>query len=154
MTKMTQARKRALLTFLIWGPVMAAFAVIFFMGGGPGRFALEKWRRTASAVIIAFGFAANYAMLFLTRKRPGTGGIATDERDLDIRRQANAGAFIVVLVYVFALAIYLWGRYQGSGSVPVGWMWFLAYSTSFAAYITSSIAALILESKASGRGQS
>jgi hypothetical protein len=93
-------------------------------------------------------------MLFLTRNRPGRSGVATDERDEDIRRRANAGAFLVVLVYVFALAIYLWERYQGGGFVPVGWIWFLAYSTSFAAYITSSVAALILESKASARGQS
>jgi ABC-type transport system involved in cytochrome c biogenesis permease subunit len=154
MVKMTQARKRAIFTFFIWGSVMAAFAVIFFAGQGPERYALEKWRRIAGAVIIAFGFAAYYTMLFLTRNRRGTRGVVTDERDEDIRRRANGASFIVVLLYVFLLAIYLWERYQGSGFVPVGWMWFLAYSTSFAAYITSSIAALILESKASGRGQS
>jgi hypothetical protein len=39
------------------------------------------------------------------------------------------------------------------GAVPVGWMWFLAYSTSFTAFISSSVSALILESKASAHGQ-
>jgi hypothetical protein len=93
-------------------------------------------------------------MLFLTRNRPGRSGVATDERDEDIRRRANAGAFLVVLVYVFALAIFLWERYQDSGFVPVGWMWFLAYSTSFTAFISSSVIALILEYQASRHGQS
>ena len=155
MTRMTQARTRAIFTFLIWGSVMLAFTIVFFFsGGGPGHYHLEQWRRIAGGVIIAFGFAAYYGMMFLTCNRPRTAGVAADERDEDIRRRANGTGFIVVLLYVFLLAIYLWERYQGTGLVPVGWMWFLAYSTSFAAYISSSIGALILESKASRRGQS
>jgi ABC-type transport system involved in cytochrome c biogenesis permease subunit len=151
---MTQARKRAIFTFLIWGSVMAAFSVIFFLGGGPERFALEKWRRVASGAIIAFGYLSFGLLLFLTRIRPGNRAVGSDERDEEIKKSANATAFVVVLVYVFALAIFLWERHQGSGFVPVGWMWFLAYSTSFAAFISSSVIALIQESKASGHGQS
>ncbi|MDH4197279.1 MAG: hypothetical protein OEW05_07730, partial [Candidatus Aminicenantes bacterium] len=86
--------------------------------------------------------------------RVGDRGVATDERDVDTRRRAGAVGFLVTLIYVFALAIFLWERYRESGFVPVGWMWFLAYSTSFAAFISSSVSALILESKASARGQS
>jgi hypothetical protein len=51
------------------------------------------------------------------------------------------------------MSIFLWERHQEVGFVPAGWMWFLAYSTSFAAFISSSVIALILESKASGYGQ-
>jgi hypothetical protein len=149
---MTQARKRAIFTFLIWGSVMAAFSVIFFLGGGPERYALEQWRRLAGAAIIAGGYIFYILMNFLTRTRPG-GDVGRDERDEDIRMRANAVAFVVVLIYVFVLSIFLWERHQGSGFVPVGWMWFLAYSTSFAAFISSSVIALILESKASRHGQ-
>ncbi|MFH2107566.1 MAG: hypothetical protein ABII93_02755 [Chrysiogenia bacterium] len=150
---MTQTRKRAVFTFLIWGVVMAVFSVIFFYGAGPERYALEKWRRLAGAVIIACGYLLYGLMLFLTRIRPGDHAVGRDERDEEIRNRANASAFILVLVYVFALSIILWERFQGSGFVPVGWMWFLAYSTSFAAFISSSVIALILEFKASGHGQ-
>lgn len=151
---MTQARKRALFTFLIWGSVMAAFSVIFFLGEGPRAYAAERWRRVAGAAIIAFGYVSYLLMLFLTRIRSGQQDVAMDERDASIRTRANATAFIVVLIYVFALAIFLWERHQASGAVPVGWMWFLAYSTSFAAFISTSVIALILESKASAHGQS
>lgn len=150
---MTQAKKRAIFTFLIWGAVMASFSFIFFRGGGPEQYVLEKWRRVAGAAIIAFGYLSYGLMLFLTRIRRGTRTVATDERDEDIKRRANATAFVVVLLYVFALSIVLWERNQGSGFVPVGWMWFLAYSTSFAAFISSSVIALILESKASADAQ-
>jgi hypothetical protein len=146
---MTQARKRAIFTFIIWGAVMAAFSVIFFLGDGPERYHAERWRRVAGAAIIAFGFLAYWLMLFLTRIRPGARSVATDERDVDTRRRAGAAGFLVTLIYVFALAIYLWERYQASGSVPVGWMWFLAYSASFAAFVSSSVIALILDSKTS-----
>jgi hypothetical protein len=93
-------------------------------------------------------------MLFLTRIRPGDHAVGRDERDEEIQKRANATAFLLVLVYVFVLSIVLWEKYQGRGFVPVGWMWFLAYSTSFAAFISSSVIALILESRASGHGQS
>jgi hypothetical protein len=149
---MTQARKRAIFTFIIWGSVMAAFSAIFFLGGGPERYALEKWRRLAGAAIIAGGYIFFILMNFLTRTRSG-GDVGRDERDEGIRMRANASAFVVVLIYVFVLSIFLWERHQDGGFVPVGWMWFLAYSTSFAAFISSSVIALILESKASGHGQ-
>lgn len=151
---MTQARKRAIFTFLIWGSVMAAFSVIFFLWAGPERYHMDRWRRVVGAAIIAFGYLSYWLMLFLTRTRHGAQGIASDERDEKIKRHANATAFIIVLVYVFALSIFLWDRYLESGFVPVGWMWFLAYSMSFAAFISSSAIALVLESKASGHGQS
>ena len=151
---MTQARKRAVFTFLIWGAVMAAFSIIFFHGGGPEQYAVEKWRRIAGGVIIAFGYLSYGMMLFLTRIRPGAQTIGKDERDEDLGRRANAIAFVVVLVYVFALSIYLWESHQDSGAVPVGWMWFLAYSTSFAAFISTSLIALILESRNIRHGQS
>ncbi len=93
-------------------------------------------------------------MFFLTRTRPGTHGVASDERDENIKRRANATAYILVLVYVFGLSIFLWESHQQSGFVPVGWMWFLTYSMSFAAFISSSVIALILESKVSAHGQS
>jgi hypothetical protein len=149
---MTQARKRAFFTFLIWGLVMAVFSIIFFLGGGPERLALEKWRRVAGAGIIAFGYLSYGLMIFLTRARPGA--VAADERDRDISIRAIASAFIVVLVYVFGLSIFLWESYQARGFIPVGWMWFLAYSTSFVAFISSSVISVILEIKASAHGQS
>ena len=150
---MTQTRKRAVFTFLIWGVVMTAFSVIFFFGAGPERYTLEKWRRLAGAGIIACGYLSYGLMLFLTRIRPGVHAVGRDERDEEIQKSANATAFILVLVYVFFLSITLWEKYQGSGFVPAGWMWFMAYSTSFAAFISSSVIALILELKASGHGQ-
>jgi hypothetical protein len=150
---MTQAGKRAAFTSLIWGSTMAAFAVIFFIGGGPEQYALEKWRRISGAAIIAFGYASYWLMLFLTRVRRGARAVGSDERDEGIRTRANGIAFVIVLIYVFALSIFLWDRHQESGFVPVGWMWFLAYSTSFAAFLSSSVIALIMEFKASGHGQ-
>ena len=151
---MTQAKKRALFTFLIWGVVMAAFSIIFFLGEGPEEYHLERWRRVSGASIIAFGYLSYWIMHLLTRTRAGTRAVATDERDVDTRRRATSAGFLATLIYVFVLAIFLWEWYQGAGSVPVGWMWFLAYSTSFAAFISSSVVALILDSKASAHGQS
>ena len=150
---MTQAKKRAIFTFLIWGSVMAAFSIIFFSGGGPVQYASERWRHMAGAGIIAFGYLTYGLMQWLTRIPAKDRSFGRDERDEDIQKRASSTGFIIVLVYVFALAIFLWERYQNRGFVPVGWMWFLAYSTSFAAFISTSSIALLLESRKSVHGQ-
>lgn len=149
---MTQAKKRAIFTFLIWGTVMTAFSIIFFSGGGPEKYAAERWRHVAGAGMIAFGYLAFGLMLWLTRLRAIDRSLGRDERDATIQKQASSTGFLIVLIYVFALAIYLWDRYQTQGFVPVGWMWFLAYSTSFAAFISTSLIALFLESRISSHG--
>lgn len=59
---------------------------------------------------------------------------------------------IFVLVYVFILAIGLWENYRVQGSVPVGWMWFLAYSTSLMAFISSSATTLVLHKRSQSHG--
>lgn len=149
---MTQLRKRALYTMAIWGVFMLPFIILFFTGGGPERYLDQQWRRALIGGTIATAFLLYGLMLLLTRRRRGE--IAIDERDIAIRATANEIAYTVVLLYVFFVCIALFSRYESRGSVPTGWMWFLAYSTVFAAHVTSAAGVLIMESRWAGRGKS
>ena len=91
-------------------------------------------------------------MMWWTRGRPGE--IVADERDVSIGRRSAVGGLVVVLLYVFALSIALWERHEEAGCVPVGWMWFMAYSTATLGYLVPSIISLLLDFGVLGRGES
>ena len=76
-----------------------------------------------------------------------------DERDDRIARHANGVAFIVALVYVFVLSIGLWEVYHDRELVPVGWIWFLAYTSTFLGMFTHAVATLILDARGIGHGE-
>ena len=56
-------------------------------------------------------------------------------------------------VYVFVLSIGLWEAYHDRGLVPEGWMWFLAYTSTFLGMFTHAMATLILDARGGGHGQ-
>ena len=151
---MTQSKKRALISLAIWGPVAICFAALFFGMGGPATYAKDKWRIFYSALIIAVGFLLYLTMLVRTRVGPADKPLASDERDEHIARRSNSTALVVVLVYVFFTCIVLWEAYRERQAVPVGWMWFLAYSSAFCGYLSHAVGTLILNSKMGGHAES
>ena len=142
---MTQGRRRTLWTLLIWSVVAIGFGATVFAYGGPATYVEGQTRRLVGAVFLAIGFFGTPLMLFLTRARSGSGHVVSDERDERISHKATHIGFVVVLLYVFLTCIGLWEAYSETGAVPVGWMWFLAYSTAILAYLSSATAALVLD---------
>ena len=142
---MTQGRRRTLWTLAIWSVVAIGFGVTVFAYGGPETYVEGQTRRLIGAVFLAIGFFGTPLMLFLTRTRPGATHVASDERDERISQKATMIGLVVVLLYVFLTSIGLWEAYSDTGAVPVGWMWFLAYSTAILAYLAPATAALVLD---------
>jgi putative transcriptional regulator len=70
--------------------------------------------------------------------------IAIDERDQTIRRRASEWAFNVLAIFVFLSCIALHDAFRQEQGVPIGWLWFLAYSSFILAYLSQSLAATIL----------
>jgi len=58
-----------------------------------------------------------------------------------------------VLLYVFALSIVLWERHEDSGCVPVGWLWFLAYSSAALGYLVPALVSLLIDFGMLGRAE-
>ena len=148
----TQSKKRALFNLSIWGTAAIAFIIVFFAAGGAATYVEDRSRILLGAVLIGAGYLASLTMLFLTRSRPGVKLLATDERDEQITTQAGSRALVALLVYIFVICIALYEVYHDRGAVPVAWMWFVAYSSSFFGLISHSIATLVLGSRLSGRG--
>ncbi len=151
---MTQTEKRALFTLAVWGCAAASLAAVFFGGGGPEAFGVERLRVLATAVLIGCGFLAYFLMLWLTRSRPGAKPMIADERDERIAARASVTTLVVVLSIVYLACIVLWEVCRQAGCVPVGWMWFLGYATVILAYLCHATATLLLHHGMGGHGQS
>lgn len=151
---MTQSKMRARYGLGIWGSVASLFALIFFLDGGAATYADDSMRVLAAAVVLAAGFVGYIGMLYLTREKSDAKAHIRDERDQEIARQANEIALVAVLVFVFAVCIALFLAYESSGSLPVGWMWFLAYATACFGLLAQSAATLVLHGEMSGNGES
>jgi len=149
---MTQTKIRARYGLGIWGLVSLAFGLVFFLGGGAVTYADDSIRMLVSALILAAGFIGYLSMLYLTREKSNGKALVRDERDLEIARQANEIALVAVLVFVFSVCIALFLGYETAGSLPVGWMWFLAYATACFGLLAQAAATLVLHREMSGNG--
>jgi hypothetical protein len=105
-----------------------------------------------AAVILGSGFIGYLCMIYLTREKSNGKDLIRDERDLEIARQANEIALIAVQVFVFVVCITLFLGYETAGSLPVGWMWFLAYATACFGLLAQAVATLAMHREMSGNG--
>ncbi len=149
---MTQTKIRARYQLGIWGLVAGAFGLVFFLGGGAATYADDSIRMLVAAVILAAGFIGYFSMLYLTREKSNGKALIRDERDLVIARQANEIALVAVLVFVFSVCIALFLGYETAGSLPVGWMWFLAYATACFGLLAQAVATLVMHREMSSNG--
>ena len=147
---MTQTEISARYGLGIWGLATVAFSLIFFSGGGAVTYADDSSRMIIAAVILGIGFVAYFLMLHQTREKSNGKTLIRDERDLEIFLQANEIALVAVLVFVFVLGISFFLTYENAGTLPVGWMWFLAYITACFGLLAQSLATLIVHRKTSG----
>jgi hypothetical protein len=150
-SELSQTRQRAWLAAVIWSAAGAGFTLTFFMGGGPGGFPGDSSRHLAGAMFLALGFGGQWLAWWITRQRKD-GPLLADERDMHVIAQANQATLIVVLVAIFLFVITLWTIFESAGSVPVGWMWFLAYGAPILASVTSAVTTLILDGRTGGHG--
>jgi hypothetical protein len=150
---MTLWRKRALAGSIIWSVVAAGFVISFLSGDGPSGFIKGNARRNIGAGFLAAGIAAHFIVRHLTRRPRKSERVLVDERDESIMRRASEWAFFILALFVFLFSIGLHDAFRSQGSVPIGWLWFLAYSSWILAHCSQSVAALILYHGKSGRGE-
>ena len=153
---MTLWQKRALLSTLIWSAVALGLAICFFSGDGPNGFIEGNTRRNIGGTLLAVGIVLHLCLSFLTRRSSKSKHITVDERDQTIRRRSSESAFNILAIFIFLSCIALHDAFKEQPGVPIGWLWFLAYSSFILAYLAQSLAATILyySSNPSQQGES
>ena len=149
---MTQSLIRARFGLGIWGLVSVGFSLIFFLGGGAVTYADDSIRMGIAALILGTGFVSYVSMIYLTREKSNGKTLISDERDLEISRHADQISLVAVLVFVYSVSIALFLSYETAGSLPVSWMWFLAYVTGCFGLLSHAVITLALHREMSGNG--
>lgn len=147
---MTQSKIRARYGLGIWVLASVGFGLVFFLGGGAATFADDSIRMLIAAVFLGAGFISYYSMLYLTKEKSNGKTLIRDERDLEIALKANEIALVAVLVFAFVVPIALFLNYETIGSLPVGWMWFLAYANGCFGLLAQAVATLVMHREMSG----
>ncbi|MBN2259874.1 MAG: hypothetical protein JW702_04995 [Clostridiales bacterium] len=120
----------------LWLFVGAGFIAVFV-----GMDAINNWGDNAIKSIflgllfvIGFGGEAILRYKFRIKKEESLIG---NQEEL-IRLRSMEYSFIATVLYVFLLTISIYIMYEAEGNVPVGWLWFIAYSLVVVVNITSS----------------
>lgn len=142
---MSKAMKFLLVRVISWS-LVAIFSISIFVNEGT----IDNWgdNRTKT-ILLALLFLLGYGMdltLGIVQKSKRY-GFEFDERDDAISSKSMSIGFVLTLVYIFALSITLYTVYEKNGFLPIGWVWFIAYSTVFAAHLLTGIPALFLYRK-------
>jgi hypothetical protein len=151
---MTGLQKRSIYDLFISAVFLAGLTVLFFSGGGAETYVQDTTRKILVAVLLGLGYLLLFLVLFLVKLKSKDKTILMDERDERIARQSMGTAFTVFAIYVFLMCIGLYEAYNKSEVMPVGWMWFLAYSSGFIAILSRAFTTLILYKRMSGHGES
>ena len=142
---MTQSRLRYVLGLVIWLICAAGFCASVFFDGGPAAYDDGSPRRVVGGAFLAFGLLGSPLMRLLTRGKTGRGSVQKDERDERIDAKATRIGMIIVVTVVFFGCIFLSDAYQEADSVPVAWMWVMAYSTLILSQLAPVVIALALD---------
>jgi hypothetical protein len=110
----------------MWLVIAVLFAAVFF-SAGTERFTDQDHvgSRTFVASIILPGLLFNLVALFRSRRGRSEGDL--DERDDAIARRASEVTLTALAALVFVASIALYEFYRELGTVPVGWLYFMAY---------------------------
>lgn len=127
---------------LLWLFVAIGFISVFITLDAINNWGDNSLKSIMLALLFLIGFGGDYILRYIYRKRDGI--IISDERDESIRLKAMEYSFILTMLYVFLITISIYTKYENIGLVPVGWLWFLAYSLVLVVHIFSSLIILIM----------
>lgn len=127
--------KRAWITTGIFGSLFL-FLVVYFLIIGGENFLDKQVHIVLCSLLVAIALISFGALMFFTNKKSNI----VDERDYTIQRKASSVGLVLSLMYVFLVSMVMFVIYEADLYLPVGWLWFIAYSTlSFGYFITSLV---------------
>ncbi|MBN2793795.1 MAG: hypothetical protein JXR88_00210 [Clostridia bacterium] len=142
---MSKAMKFTIIKACSWTLVGLFMVMIFSNPSTILEWGDNKTKTLLLAALFLFGYTADLTLMILEKTKRF--GFKRDERDLYIQHKAMSFGYISTLIYVFSTAILLYTLYENKGAVPVGWLWFIAYSLVIVANLSMAVTALILYRK-------
>jgi hypothetical protein len=127
---------------IIWSIVAIMMVAVFAQPGTMVNWGDDKLKTLLLAILVFLGYGSDLSFRFYARSKRW--GYKQDERDININIKAVNIGMIALILYVYVFSIMLYARYETAGLLPVGWMWFLGYSSIVLANISIRLASLLL----------
>ncbi len=138
---MSLKMKHSVYTLLIWSVVAILLVILFFSGDTINTWGDNQIKTILIATLFLIGYTGNLLLWLILRKRKNK--IEKDERDNYISLKSTSASFIATTIYIFVLAISLYLKYESVGSIPIAWVWFIAYSLVVVSFLITSAFSLI-----------
>ena len=138
---MSLKMKHSVYTLIIWSVVAILLVILFFSEDTINTWGDNRTKTLLIAALFLIGYVGNALLWLIFRKRKNK--IVKDERDNYISLKSTSASFIATTVYIFILAISLYIKYESVGSVPIAWVWFIAYSLVVVSFLITSAFSLI-----------
>ena len=138
---MSKKMLQSLLHLVLWSIVAIILIFIFFSKGTISNWGDNKIKTVMLAVLFVFGFGGDFVLRMVFKNKKNK--IIKDERDDYISMKSMGISAVTTFIYIFIVAISLYTKYEEAGSVPVAWVWYIAYSLVMVANISGSLASSV-----------
>ena len=136
---MSGKMKQSIIHCALWAIVAAVLIIVFTSKGTIEAWGDNRTKTILLAALFFFGFTGDAVLRFVFRKSK----VTTDERDEFIQGQSLKVGYVVTVLYIFILSISLYTKYEVDGSVPIAWIWFIAYTLIVVVNLSTSAASII-----------
>jgi hypothetical protein len=137
---MSKAMKFNVIQVITWSIIAVGMGLIFASGDTIGEWEDNKTKSVLLAALFLLGYGTDFIIRIIEKSKRW--GMKRDERDKTVQYQALSIGFILLMIYLFVLCIGLYEYYEGTGYIPIAWVWFIAYSTIVVANLVSGYASL------------
>ena len=128
----------------IWLILFVIFSIIFFSNTFPTVIPISNYR-TAIVVILMLANISNVFLVFFLKNKE-----KTDERNNQLSLlSANITMFVVVIILITSCLL-LYFIYRDNESLPISFLWYIAFSTMFITNIVLNLSYVAISFKGAG----
>lgn len=138
---MSKLVKTTVIHVVVWSIAAIGMVIIFTLPRTITDWGDNRLATVLLAVLIAAGLGVDLFLRIYQRSKKH--GFMRDERDHYMQGKAVSAGFLITILYIFILSISLYIKYENLGTMPVGWVWFIAYSTIIAANLSIGMCSLL-----------
>lgn len=142
---MSKLVKTTVVHVVAWSIAAIGMGIIFCLPRTIADWGDDRIKTILLALLFIAGLIIDLFLRIYERSKKH--GFIRDERDHYMQRKAGSAGFIITVLYIFILSISLYIKYENIGIMPIGWVWFIAYSTIAAANLSTGICSLIYYGK-------
>jgi hypothetical protein len=139
---MNPRMKFSVLHLSLWSFVGISFLYIFFSNASHETLSDNTTKTIMLAIFFLIGFLGDALLRFIYKKNKLFD--INNKDNLYMQYKALSYSYIPLLIYMFIVSISLFLKYEKGGAVPVGWLWFMAYSIIVVANVLASAFSIYL----------